>query len=352
MTAPSETSLAPGQRVLRSRGVSLRWRPRTLVVCAVLALACAVFGALGMMTGSTPLEFSDLLAAFDGSAEPTVTNIVLNVRMPRVVAGIAVGAALAVSGATFQSLSRNALGSPDIIGFVTGAATGAIVAITLFQATGVVVAVAAVASGIVTALLVFVLSAGGRGDAGYRLILVGIGAGAFLSAINGFLLTRSTAETAVAAQIWLTGTLNSRTWAQAITAVVAFALIAPVLVVLTRSLDVMELGDDFAAGVGVRTHLVRRTALLVAVVLAAVATAVCGPISFVALAAPHIARRLLAAPGVPVVGSALMGAALLVGADLAAQTLPFGLRVPVALMTGVLGGIYLIWLLTRRTTRI
>lgn len=346
------TVVIPGERVVRAGSLSMRWRPRSVAVSLVLLVACAVFGVLGMLTGTTPLGMDDLAAVAGGDAEAGMTAIVVNVRLPRLVAGMAVGASLSVSGAVFQSLSRNALGSPDIIGFVTGAATGAVVMITVVGATGLLVALGAVAGGVVTALVVAALAVGRGGDAGYRLILVGIGAGALLAALNGVLLTRSSAESAVAAQIWLTGTLNSRTWAQALTATVAFAVLAPVLVVLARRLDVMELGDDLAVGVGVRTAAVRRVALLVAVALAAVATAVCGPISFVALAAPHIARRLLRAPGVPIVGSALMGAALLVGADLAAQSLPFGLRVPVALMTGVLGGVYLIWLLTRRTTRI
>ncbi|GAA3668113.1 FecCD family ABC transporter permease [Microbacterium marinilacus] len=345
---PAAPALVPrAERIWRAGGLSVRWRPRAVAVSLALVVLVAACAVAGLLVGTLPIGLADLAGVAAGSADERISRIVSGVRVPRVVTGIFVGAALGASGAAFQSISRNALGSPDIIGFVTGAATGAVVAITVFGASGIVVAGAAVAGGVITALAVVLLSGGSRGDAGHRLILVGIGAGALLAAVNAVMLTRTDANVAIAAQIWLTGTLNARTAEQALTAVVAVAVLLPPLVALSRRLEVMEMGDEFAAGVGVPIAAVRRATVIVAVALAAVATALCGPISFVALAAPHLARRLLGGAGVPVLGAALTGSVLLVGADLATQLLPFGLRVPVALMTGVLGGVYLIWLLTR-----
>nr|WP_279587860.1 iron chelate uptake ABC transporter family permease subunit [Microbacterium ulmi] len=321
--------------------------PRAATVVVGGLVVCLALGAVSLMTGSTPLGIGDLLDVVTGDAEPRVASIVGRIRMPRYVAGVFVGAALAVSGAVFQSISRNALGSPDIIGFVTGSATGAVVAITVFEAPPPLVALAAVVAGLLTAIVVLVLARGARGSAGYRLILVGVGVGAFLAAVNTTLLTRTEASVAMGAQVWLTGTLNARSWDQALWAVGAVVVFVPVIVGLSRALEVTESGDELAIGVGVRVQAARRVALVCAVVLAAVATAVCGPIGFVALAAPHLARALAGGAAVPILTSAVTGSALLVGADIAAQNLPLGLRVPVALMTGVLGGFYLIWLLSR-----
>lgn len=311
----------------------------------VLSLTLAVFA---MTVGRIPLAPTDIIAILlgqgpGGSAE----QVVLNVRLPRVITGVFVGAALGVSGAVFQSVSRNALGSPDIIGFTTGSATGALAQIVIFGGSAFIVSLSAIAGGLVTAGLVYALSFKGGTSSSYRLVLTGIGVGAVLAALNGLMLVKGDLDDAVAAHLWLAGSLNARNWLHAWPVLVGTILIVPLLGALARSLSLMEMGDDTARQLGVPIELVRLTAMVLAVLLASLATGAAGPISFVALAAPQLARRLTGSKNVPIYGAAAMGAMLLVMADLISQVMPFAIVVPIGRMTGLVGGIYLIWLLTR-----
>lgn len=327
--------------------LSVRVSRRTVVVCVVLVLLSAAIGAVAMTTGTMTLTVGEVLSALVGGGDDRTTKVVLGMRLPHVVTGVLVGAALGVSGAVFQSLSRNVLGSPDIIGFTTGAATGVILHITVLHGPPTGIPLSALAGGLACAVLVYLLSYRRGATGGYRLILVGIGVGAVLAALNSLMLTRANLETAISAQIWLTGSLNARTWDHALSAAIGCAVFLPVVVVTTRRLALMEMGDDLARQVGIQVESTRRLAMIAGVGLVAVATAVAGPISFVALAAPQLVRRL-ARTGDVLVASGFMGATLLTAADLASRELPLGMAVPVGLMTGLLGGIYLLWLLTRK----
>lgn len=280
------------------------------------------------------------------AANPTAERIIMRVRLPRLVTAIFVGASLGMAGSIFQSISRNALGSPDIIGFTTGAATGAIVQIILFNAGPFETALAAVLSGLGTAIIVFILALKGRTTGGYRLILIGLGVGAVLSGVNTVLLVAGDLDQAASAQLWLAGSLNTRTWAHAIPAAVGFFITVPIVVTYAQRISLIEMGDDAARQLGVSVETTRLIMVLVAVALTSVATAATGPIAFIALAAPQLVRRLTHAPGVPLIASAIMGAVLLVGADLFAQHFPFNIKMPIGLTTGLLGGIYLLWILS------
>lgn len=327
--------------------LSVRVSRRTLVVCAVLLLLTAVTGAVAMTTGTMTLGVGDVLSALVGRSDDRTEKVVLGMRLPRVVTGVLVGAALGISGAVFQPLSRNVLGSPDIIGFTTGAATGVVLHITVLHGPPTGIPLAALGGGLACAVLVYLLSSRRGTTGGYRLVLVGIGVGAVLAALNSLMLTRANLETAISAQIWLTGSLNARTWDHALAAAVGCAVFVPVVVVTVRRLSLMEMGDDIARQVGIPVEATRRLATMAGVGLVAVATAVAGPVSFVALAAPQLVRRLTRTPDV-LLASGVMGAALLTAADLASRELPLGMAVPVGLMTGLLGGLYLLWLLTRK----
>lgn len=330
--------------------VSVRLSPRTIVVCLVLAVVCLAVGAISMTSGTMSLSVGEVLHALVGGADERTQKVVVGMRLPRVVTGVLVGAALGISGAVFQSLSRNVLGSPDIIGFTTGAATGVVVHITVLHGSPTTIPLAALAGGLGCAVAVYLLSSRRGTTGGYRLVLVGIGVGAVLAALNSLMLTRADLDTAISAQIWLTGSLNARTWEHALAAAIGCAVFLPVVLVTMRQLTLMEMGDDSAVQLGVRVEATRRLAMIAGVGLVAVATAVAGPISFVALAAPQLVKRLARTGGGAVIASGFMGAALLTGADLASRNLPLAMAVPVGLMTGVTGGLYLIWLLTRKAS--
>ena len=342
----------PGGRVLTLGPLTLVTSARVVSVTVALVAVTVVLGAVGMTAGTLRLPLAEVVGALWGGitgdrGDDVASRVVLGLRLPRVVTAVFAGAALGVSGAVFQSVSRNALGSPEIIGFTTGAATGAIVQIIVFQADPVRVSVSAVAGGIITAGVVYLLSVSNGVTGGYRLILVGIGVGAVLQAVNNLLLVMGDLDTAVAANIWLSGSLEARGWEHALPVLVGVVVAVPAVAALGRRATLMEMGDDTASQLGIRVERTRLLLMLIAVALAGLATGAAGPIAFIALAAPQLAARLTGGTGMPVVTSAAMGAALLVLADTVAQSLPVLATVPIGKVTGVVGGLYLIWLLTR-----
>lgn len=323
--------------------VAVRVHRRALVVSALLAFACLVLGIAGIALGDFPLSVGEVLRTLAGQGEPGSEFIVTTLRLPRVLTAMLVGAAFGVSGAIFQSIARNPLGSPDVIGFTTGSATGALLVIVAIGARTTEVAAGAIAGGLLAALAVYLLAFRG-GVQGYRLVLVGIGVSAMLLSVNAYLITRASLADAYVAAHWLVGSLNGRGWEHVRPVAAALAVLLPIAFLLSRRLAMLELGDDAAKALGVPVERSRLWLVLVAVALVAVGTASAGPIAFVALAAPQIARRLTRA-AVPGLGSAaLTGAAITLASDLAAQHL-LGVPLPAGVATGVVGGIYLAWLL-------
>lgn len=339
---------SPGRLTLRLGPWSWRFATRPALVGAVLVglMLVATIGTLS--AGRLGLSPTETWAALWGDGDATAVRSIQRRRLPRLLTAIGVGGCLGVSGALFQSLSRNALGSPDVIGFTTGAATAAIVQMVLFGGGLGPIALAAIAGGLVTALVVYLLARRDGITGGLRLVLVGIGTGALLGAITDFVIVRADITDAATVQQWSAGSLTGRGWPHAMTVLLAAAVLVPVLAVLARRVSVMEMGDDVAAGLGIRVERYRFATVVLAVLLVGVATAATGPIAFIALAAPQIARRTTRTTAIPVMVSFLTGGLLLATADLLAQHLDVGLRTPVGLVTSLIGGIYLIWLLARR----
>ncbi len=351
MSAGSDTA----DRMIDPRSGALRvpllgsWVPRRGVLVAVIAAALTLaLGIVALGLGDLPLSPAEVLQAMFAIDGGFTSTVVRDWRLPRVLGAAVFGSALAISGAVFQSLTRNPLGSPDVIGFATGAFTGALVALTVLG-TGVVTAsVGALAGGLVTAVVVYLLAYRG-GLQGFRLIIVGIAVTAMLHALNLFLLLRAQEEVAMAASIWGAGTLALLSWATLVPGIAALLLCSPGLLLVPR-LRQLELGDDVAAAHGVGVERARIGLVLFAVALIAIVTAATGPIAFVALAAPQVARRLAGSAGIPLMSSAMVGAVLLLGADLIAQhALP--VDVPVGIVTVVLGGVYLLTLLIHEARR-
>lgn len=230
------------------------------------------------------------------------------------------GAALGMSGAIFQSIIRNPLGSPDVIGFNMGAYTGALIAITLFNGGYYYIAGGALAGGILAALAIYLL-AWRQGIAGFRLIIVGIAISAVLVSTNTWLIITTSLERAMDAAMWQAGSLNGMTWQKAQPATAFILLAAAAALLMGKRLQLLEMGDDTARALGVNAEGSRLWLMLFGVTLTAAVTATAGPISFIALAAPQIARRLAGQSSVTLTSSALMGAALLLGADVVSQHL-------------------------------
>ena len=334
-------------RALRCGPVSVVVRPRAVAVAVVLVALLVAAVLVALSVGEFPVPLADVARSLVGAGEGSSDVVVRELRLPRVVCGLLVGAALGLSGALTQAVARNPLASPDVLGVTAGAAAGAVGVIVLGAAPGGPgVATAALLGGLGTALAVYLL-AHQRGVSGTRLVLVGIGTTYALQAVISYLVLRAELVQAQQATLWLTGSLSSATWEQVRTVGLAVLVLLPLALALTRSVTALQFGDDTARGLGVRTDRARTGLLLVGVAVAAFATAAAGPIAFVALAAPQLAVRLARTPGLPLVTSTLVGALLVVAADVAARRLLAPTELPVGVVTAVLGAPFLLWLLAR-----
>ncbi|MFE7794821.1 FecCD family ABC transporter permease [Streptomyces sp. NPDC057460] len=334
-------------------GLSFRVDVRALVVIVVLAAVAAGAAIVLIGSGDYAMTPGEVVSTLFGHGTFQQEFIVTDLRLPRVLVGLLVGAALGVGGAVFQTVSRNPLGSPDVLGFGQGATVGALMVIVLSQGGAAAVAGGAVAGGLVTGVVVYLL-AWKRGMHGYRLVLVGIGSAAMLTAAAQYLITKANLVDATRAVVWMTGSLDGRDWAQVWPLLMVCGLLIPLVLGHGRALRMMEMGDDAAYALGVRVERTRLVLMGCAVLLVAVATAAAGPITFVSLSAPQLARRLTRSPGPNLASSAFMGAALLLVADWIAMDAFGDRQLPVGVVTGVLGGCYLLWLLVseRRAGRI
>jgi iron complex transport system permease protein len=334
-------------RVLRlGPRVTLRYVPRAVVTGALVWLAAGVFLVLQLGVGEYSMSPGEVLATLSGRGAPNQEFIIYDLRLPRVLTAVLVGVALGMSGAIFQSITRNPLGSPDIIGFTQGAALAAILEIVVFHGSQAEIAIAAVVGGLAVSLLVYLL-AYRKGVQGYRLILVGIGITSVLVSVTSYVLLRAQINDAQVAFVWLTGSLNARGWEHVWPMLIALVVLMPLTLAMSRPLRILEMGDDTAQALGVRVGRSRTWLLVLGTALCAVAVSSAGPIGFVALAAPQIARRLTGAATVGLLPAAAMGALLLVVSDLAAQRLLAPTALPVGVATVSVGGVYLAWLLFR-----
>ncbi|MFG2817530.1 FecCD family ABC transporter permease [Streptomyces sp. NPDC048410] len=346
-------TLSRSRAVRTPGGLSLRLDLRSLIVVVALLVAVLAAGVALIGTGDAHIPAMDVLRTLVGDGNPYQDFIVNELRLPRLLVGLLVGASLGLGGALFQSISRNPLGSPDVLGLAQGSTAGALVMIVIFSGSAAAVTAGALIGGLVTGIGIYLL-AWKQGVHGYRLVLVGIGVSAVLTAVNGYLITKADIVDAARAVVWMTGSLSGRDWTQVWPLLILCAVVVPLVLANGRGLRMLEMGDDVAHALGVRVHRVRLVLMVSAVLLTAAATAAAGPVGFVALTAPQLARRLTRSPGPNLVPSLCMGAALLVTADWICQRLFGADQLPVGVVTGVVGGAYLLWLLVgeRRAGRV
>ena len=335
-------SLVPGQAAHEVRRRALA---RSTSVAATLTVALLVVFCVSISVGDFPIPLRDVVPAIFGAGTEDAEFIVHTLRLPRSLTGMLVGASFGVSGAIFQSLARNPLASPDIIGIDAGAGAAAVFCIVVLDVSVGITAFGALGGALVTSCCIYLLAWRG-GVSPYRLVLVGIGLAALLSSVTQYLLTRAEIFEAQRAVVWLTGSLNGRGWEHVRTIGFTDLLLLPLVIALMGPLRVMQLGDDAAKGLGVAVERSRLLLVLVGVALAALATAAAGPVVFVAFVAAPIARRLTGAP-LAVGCSALVGALVVLLSDLVARRAFAPTELPVGVVTGVVGAPYLLWLLAR-----
>ena len=318
-----------------------RWALVTVLLGMLTLALCAAALLLGNTTYPPDTVFRVLLGEQIQGAAFAIGTL----RLPRMLSGLLVGMAFGIAGSTFQTMLRNPLASPDIIGISSGSSAAAVFCILVLKVSGTLVSIAAVIAGILVAALIYVLSRGGSFSGG-KLILIGIGVQAMLNAIISYLLLRASQYDVPGALIWLSGSLNGIRMTRIPVLFMVIAIFGMVIFLLGRHLKILELGEQTAVTLGVRTDLTRLLLILSAVFLIAFATAVTGPVSFVAFLAGPIAARLVGIGAPNELPSGLVGSILVLGADLIGQ-FAFDTRFPVGIITGILGAPYLLYLLIR-----
>ncbi|GAA1789420.1 FecCD family ABC transporter permease [Leucobacter iarius] len=323
---------------------------RTVRITALLLLACVVLAVIAIGVGASSYGYADAWRLLLGEEDRGAHLVIVEWRGSRIVLALVVGAALGVSGALFQSVTRNPLGSPDLIGFSMGAQTGILVAVLLFGASYASVSAASLVGGIAVGAVIYALSLR-SGFGGLVLILSGIAISAMLGAFNRWLLVRADSDAAFGALRAVTGTLEASDWSVAIPTAICVLVVLGATLALAPAMRDLELGPDLAASLGLRVERTRALMVLAGTVLVALATTAVGPIMFVALIAPHLARRLARDSVASLPASAATGALLLLGADVLSQAALDSM--PVGIVTAAVGGTYFMALLlleNRRTS--
>lgn len=338
-TAPA---LRAATRLLTSRRALPGAARRRTVVAVLLALVLLLVW-LNITVGGYTMSLPELGRTLIGQGEGGDAFVIFRLRVPRLVLGVLVGVALALAGALFQTVLRNPLAAPDIIGVSGGASLAAATAILVGGLSGAAVSLAAFGGAVGAAVAIYLL-AWRDGVSGYRFVLVGVGIAFLVNAGIGYLITRTNINDVREALVWMVGSLGTPDRADLTVLAVALAVLLVLLAAVVPRLRILQLGDDTAGGLGVRVERSRLAVLAIGVGLAAVATAFAGPVAFVAFVSAPIARRLLPTAGLALVPSALVGVVLVLAADLTAQNL-LGVQVPVGIVTGVIGAPYLLWLL-------
>lgn len=327
---------------------STRSSRRVLLISAICLAALALLTVIALSTGEVSMSTATALRAAAGIGDPGTVYIVREFRGPRLVAAVLAGAGLATAGAVLQRLFRNPLASPDVMGVTGGASLGAVLILAL-GATQTLIPLGALAGGVFAAVLLVVL---GRraGLPVTRLVLIGLAVQAGLAAAVNLVVVRFPKELAGSAMQWTAGSLYGRTWTEVEGAALGLVLVLGALAVQYRTLAVLDLGDESAGTLGVTVSAARLRLLATAVVLAALAAALTGPVSFVALAVPQLVRLLAGRPtGATLIATGLAGATLLLACDLTAQHLLPVHGLPVGMVTATVGAPWLLILMLRES---
>lgn len=320
-------------------------RRRWILVTSLLTILACILCSSMLLLGNTIYPVKDIIRVLAGEELQGVSFAVNTIRLPRMLAGLFAGFAFGLAGNTFQTMLRNPLANPNVIGITTGSSAAAVFCIVILHANGAVVSIASVIAGLATVLLIYMLSRGKSFSIG-RLILIGIGIQAMLNAVISYLLLVSAEQDIPAALRWLNGSLNGSQMHELPPLVISVFILAPIVVVLGKHLSILELGEQSAISLGVNADRTRILLILSSVCMISLATATTGPIAFVSFLSGPIAKRLVGAGFSNVIPAGLVGVNLVLASDLIGQ-FAFDVRFPVGVITGIIGAPYLIYLLIR-----
>lgn len=317
--------------------------PRHVIVGFILLALSLAVAVVSLRLGKFPVTAQEVIDALQGQGRKIVQVVVVKWKLPRIVLGLVAGLALGVAGALFQTITRNPLGSPDLIGFSTGAQTGILISILLLPGSMLSASLASFIGGAAVGTVTYLVSLRG-GFTGLRFILVGIAISSMLVSVNRWLLVRVDDDEGLGALKAITGTLGAARWPVVAPTCLAIGVTVALILLASRHLQVLSLGEQMATILGSPTRRVSAVLILLGTVLVAVVTMAAGPIGFVALVAPHLARLLTGSPQSPLLVSGLTGSLLMVGADLLSQLVLESM--PVSVVTNAVGGLYLMVALT------
>lgn len=318
-----------------------RWWSVTITLFISSILLC---GSM-LMLGNTIYPAKDVLRALLGEQLGSINFAVNTIRFPRMLAGLFAGFAFGIAGNTFQTMLRNPLANPDVLGITAGSSAAALFCILVLQTNNSIVSIVAILAGLATVVLIYGLSKGRTFSVG-RLILVGIGVQAMLSAVISYLLMRGAQEDLPSAMRWLSGSLNGAQLDAVYPLMLTVIICSPIVMFLSKHLSILELGEQSATSLGLNTDRTRMLLIFASVCMIALATATTGPIAFVAFLAGPIAKRLVGSGLSTVLPAGLVGVNLVLAADLVGQ-FAFEIRFPVGVITGMLGAPFLLYLLIR-----
>ncbi|MEV7013147.1 iron chelate uptake ABC transporter family permease subunit [Streptosporangium sp. NPDC051022] len=325
-----------------------RARLREARITATLVIVIAALAVCGLALGKASVSPPDVLAAVLGRADAMTRFVIMELRMPRMLVALLAGACLGLSGALLQSILRNPLASPDVIGITQSAGATGVIGLIAFGLSGLLLTGVVLGGALAATAAIYLLS---WRRAGHRLVIVGIAVSALCSGVVSYVLTRGDVRDAQEALVWINGSLGRAGWDTSLTLAVCGAVLVPAALAGGRRLPVLELGDDPATALGVRVGRTRTLLLGIAATLAATAVAIVGPVPFVALVSAPVARRVTGTGSAALLPSALIGAALLLASDLVAQFAVPDVPLPAGVVTGVVGAPYLLWLLVRSGRR-
>ncbi|MDJ1138150.1 FecCD family ABC transporter permease [Streptomyces iconiensis] len=343
------TVTRPAGYALARRGRG-SWLVHKRAAGTVVVLALALFAAVvaNLTLGESTVSPTEVVKVLFGQPSPDEL-VVGTLRMPRLVVGLMAGAALGVAGALIQTVARNPLASPEIIGVTHGASALTVGAMTFGVTSYAALPYLSVTGGLVAAALVYLFAWRG-GLHATRFVLIGIGFSVALRSVTQLFLTKGDYLVAQQAKVWMTGSLNGRGWDQAGPLAIALVVMLPFVVWSAWAMRNVTLDDDTATALGVSLGRNRLLLVITGVVLASVATGAAGPIDFVALLAPQIARRVTRTAQIPLLSSALLGAFVVTLGDLLARKLFAPTELPVGVLTAAVGAPYLIWLIVRTSS--
>ncbi len=318
-------------------------RRRWIVVTSCLALLAVLLCCAMLLLGNTIYPIPEVFRALTGDQVKGVSFAVNTIRLPRMLAGLFAGMAFGVGGYVFQTMLRNPLANPNIIGITSGSSAAAVFCITVLHTSRAVVSIASVIAGLATVILMYLLSRGKSFSIG-RLILIGIGMQAMLDSLISYLILISSQQDIPTALRWIGGSLNGSQMRELPPLIITVVIFTPILIVLGKHLSLLELGEQSASSLGINTDKSRIVLIMSSVAMVAIATATTGPIAFVSFLAGPIATRLVGVGYSNVIPAGLVGVNLVLAADLIGQ-FAFEVRYPVGIITGLLGAPYLIFLL-------